>query len=282
MSTIFLAERKRYDSFLYGIHEGGNRREANYVDNQINGIRDERINRGKHGEVIVLIGADIEHIEFLRQALLDQNGVHCGVQNQRYGRESGEDDHAPGKEAFVQLTAVIGSHIDTENDLQAVVYHSLNVDKYRTGKNGRRKDHDDQAGKEGERRDISHDRAAKLAILQQKDKREGIHRRGAELERKSSPIVSPGDYIAVVMHSAVKLLSDLEDNHDDPADKKKRAHGAVLRVTEELDEAHREGDRQNDGNDMPRTVKRRAIHFRLQDVINKTFKARHFISPFMY
>ena len=282
MDTIFLAERKRYDSFLYGIHEGGNRRKAKYVDNQINGIGNERINRGKHGEVIVLIGADIEHIEFLRQALLDQNGIYCGVQNQRYRRESGEDDHAPGKEAFVQMTAVIGSHIDTENDLQAVMNHRLDIDGDISRENGGGEDHDDQTGKERERRDISHDRAAELAILQQKDKREGIHRRGAELEREPSPFISPRDYIAVVIHRAVELLCDLKNDHNEPADEKKRAHGAVLRVAEELDKAYREGDRQDDGNDVPRPVKRGTVHFRLQNVVNKTFKSRHFISPFMY
>ena len=280
MDTIFLEARKRYDSFLYGIHEGGNRRKAKYVDNQINGIGNERINRGKHGEVIVQIRADIEHIEILGQTLFQQSGIYRDVQNQRYRRESGEHDHAPGKEAFVQMTAVIGSHIDTENDLQAVVYHRLNVNEHSARKNGRRKDHDDQTRKERERSDISHDRAAEFAILHQKDKGEGVHRRGAELERKSSPIISPRDRIAVVMHSAVELLSELKNNHDEPADEKKRAHGAVLRVAEELDETYRKGDRQHDGNDVPRTVERRAIHFCLQNVVDKTFKSRHFFFSF--
>lgn len=63
LDTFFLAERKRYDSFLYGVYEGCNQGKAEYVDDQINGIGDERIDRGKHGEVVVREGADVEHIE---------------------------------------------------------------------------------------------------------------------------------------------------------------------------------------------------------------------------
>ena len=136
---------------------------------------------------------DVEHIE----ANFGLCVVHNDVENERYCGKSDKHRYRPSEEAFVKLMAVMRRKEDTERELEAVMYHRLNIDENERRKYRRRQNHDDKTGKQRKCSNIRHNRAAEFAILHQEDKREGVHRRGAELERESVPLIIKGNAFGV-------------------------------------------------------------------------------------
>ena len=281
MNTVFLAEREGYDSFLYSVYESGNQGKAAYVNNQINGIRYFRIDRGKHGKIVIGIRADVEQVE-IRAVFLDHR-IKREVQDHSYGRETAENHHTPRKETLAEVMAVIGSHIYAENDLKTVMHHRLNVGEDSRAEHRGGQDHNDNTRKQREGRNVRHDRAAEFAVLHQENKGERIHRCGAELEGEPMPIIRPRECRAVIFHGSDQLLADLEKDHDDPSDENECAHGAVLCVAEEYDHTNRQRDRQQNGYNVPHAVKTGGFHLLRQTVVNQALKSRHsFFSFFKF
>ena len=229
--------RKRDHTLIDGVYYSSDKSKAEYVYDKEYGIGYGFVYSVEYGKRAVKVGADIEHIEFVRHAAFKEITVHDFVEDHRDAYEARENYHCPREKSFVESVSVTRNEEYTENYLKSVMDHRLYIDTdgFRVYLFGVY--HGNETAEEGERRHVSHYSASELAILHKYYKRNNEYGGRTELEGECIPQIVP--YEGVASERVNELLVDLADYHKYPCREEDTAHVFFVSVLEADNEEYR-------------------------------------------
>ena len=159
--TVFYPRTYVYGALFYCVYYCGDKCKTKNIYKKIYRVGHERIYSREYGKSAGLEGADVEHIEADAGVCI----VHYDVKYKGYRGKRCENSNRPGEEALVELVAVMRGKEDAERELEAVVYHCLNIDACCRRENVTRIYHYDETRKKRKRHHISADCIAEFALL---------------------------------------------------------------------------------------------------------------------
>ena len=255
---------------------------AKTVDEQEYGIRNELEYLGENGELAAVVGADVEHIEYVLLTVCPEHLLHYLVEKAGDGKQADEGEHAAGEVAEIVLMSLVRDEEDAESDLEAVMHHRVERHDEMSCKDSGRIEHNEQAADEGEERHISDKTVADLALGDKNDEGENPYDRRAELEGEAIPVcVEIERAVRENRRSDNHLVEHLEDDEDEPGYEEQNSHRAIRAVTEEYAEQNCKYNSQTEGDEVECAIGLGYFHLRTYEIVKINNVVIHCATPFL-
>ena len=228
--AVTISRTQSANALFGGKDDGGTDGKRHGVQSQIVSIGEKLTKKRDDGEftVRIIVGADEKHIKGEGQVVFQQIFVYLLVERDRGHEKCEEDGGGTEQRSPAHMAMAVYEQIDSENDLQSVVNHGLNIYACIDRKYGIGIDHDDQSRQERKGGQKGNKGTSNRAVLQKKYEGEHVERGRTELKGKGAPAVIPSGNSVNHDYGERQLLADLEKDDDDPTQKNDEPHGSVL------------------------------------------------------